>query len=142
MDAGGAAHHSLPPAEGPASGRHNSEFMAESAQLPANIFGNEGFDIHVTSVEGGFGEASGFQSFLYVEVEVCDVGDELSVCLRLVEPSHDPKADAHSILFHEPRNDRVQWPLARLEHVGMILFECEERAAVLQHESGSGRYQT
>ena len=39
-------------------------------------------------------------------------------------------------------NDRVQWPFARLERVGMILFECEKRAAVLQHESGSGRHQT
>ena len=142
MDAGGAAHHSLPPAEGPASGRHNSEFMAESAQLPADIFGNEGFDIHVTSVEGGFREAPGFQSLLDVKAEICDVGDELGLRLRLIESSHDPKADAHSILFHERRNDRVQWPLARLERVGMILFECEERAAVLQHESGSGRYQT
>ena len=116
--------------------------MAESAQLLANILGNKGFNTHVTSVEGRFGETSGFQSFLDVKAEVCDVGDELGVCLRLIEPAHDPKANAHSILLHERWNDRVQWPFARLERVGMILFECEKRAAVLQHESGSGRHQT
>src|SRR5712691_2979789 len=127
MNASGAAHHSLSPTENAAARGHHREFMAQSAQLPANILGNEGFDIHVTSVEGGFCETSGFQSFLDVKAEVYDVGDELGVCLGLIERSHNPKADAHSILFHECRDDRVQWPFARLERVGMILFECEER---------------
>src|SRR3989442_15908612 len=107
MYAGGAAHDSLSPAEDATSGGHNSKFMPESDQFVANLLRDEGFDIHITSVEGDFGEASGFEGFLDIQAKVCDVGDKLGVCLRLIEPAHDPKPDMHSVLLHESRNDRV-----------------------------------
>ena len=41
--------------------------------------------------------------------------------------------------FHEPRDDRVQRPLARSERVRVRLVEREQCAAVVQREAGAGR---
>ena len=48
-------------------------------------------------------------------------GDELRVRLRLVEAAHDAEADLDVALLHERRDDRVQRPLARREHVRMAV---------------------
>src|SRR5712671_6966128 len=99
MHPSGAAHDGLPPTEDAASARHDGQFMSESDKFLANILRDQGFDIHITSVEGRFGETSGFEGFLDIQAEIGNVGDELSVCLRLIEPAHDPEPDAYSVLL-------------------------------------------
>src|SRR5262249_57793409 len=65
------------------------------------------------------------------------VRHELRVCLRLVPAAHDAEADPRAVALHESRDDRVQWALARLEHVWVIAVEREEGTAVLQREAGA-----
>ena len=48
-----------------------------------------------------------------------------------------PNAMRVSPFGHERRNDRVQRPLARREHVRMRAIEREQRAAILQRKSGA-----
>ena len=66
---------------------------------------------------------------------VHDVGNELRVRLRLVQPAHDAEADVHVALLHEGRNDGVERPLARRERVGMVGIHLEQPAAILQREA-------
>ena len=72
----------------------------------------------VAARERALREPAGLERLLDVEPVVDDVGDELRVRLRLVEAAHDPEPDPHVALLHEPRDDRVQRPLARREPFG------------------------
>ena len=129
------AHYGLAETKQMASRLSHCQFVAASGQLHSNIFGNERFDRHITSLKCAFREASGLEGFLDVETVVGDIGYELRMRLRLIEAAHYAKGDAYPIPFHESRNDGVQRPLSRFQRVGMILFQSKERATVVQHEA-------
>src|SRR5262245_60694668 len=112
MYAGRRAHDRVTPSEQAGAVRRDCQFMTKRSQLVEDRCGDQRFDIHVTTFEGHFAEPSGFERLLNVEIEIRDIGDELRMRLRLIESSHDSKADPHAILFHEARNDGVEGTLA------------------------------
>src|SRR6266478_7240651 len=83
------------------------------------------------------GESGRFDRGLDIHAVVHKVGDKLRVGQRLVWTTHDAKADVQVALLHKSWNDRVKWPLARLQRVGMAGIEHEQRSPVLQREAHS-----
>src|SRR5262245_30547827 len=61
--------------------------------------------------------------------------------LWLIEAAHYSKPDPDAILFHESRDNRMKGTLARPKRVGMVRFQREQRAAIVEHEPGSMRDQ-
>ncbi len=60
------------------------------------------------------------------------VVDKLHVRLGLVEAAHYPKTNTQVVLFHERRNDRVEWPLAGRHGVRVRRVHLKESGAVVQ----------
>ena len=139
MDAVGARQNRLAPAELAAAGAFDLQLVAERRQRRAGGFGHERLDLHVAAGEGALREPAGLERLLRRQAEVGDVGHELRVRLRLVPSAHDPEGDPRAVLLHEPRDDRVERPLARRQRVRVVRLEREQRAAVLQHEAGAVR---
>jgi len=142
MNAGRVAHHGLAESKRAGTRRGNIELVSQRGQFAANGFGNQRFNVYIATLKGTFREASGFQRLLDIEAVIGNVGDELGMSLRLIEPAHDPETNTDAVLFHECRDDRMQRPLARGQGVRMIRLHCEERASVVQDEAGSGRNDT
>ena len=68
-------------------------------------------------------------------------GDELDVPLRLHVPTHHPeRPDRCAVAGQEARDDRVEGPLGRPDHVGMARIEPEAGAPVLQGEAVPGQH--
>src|SRR5262245_41345537 len=135
MNSSGIDHHRLSPTKVAAPGLCNIQLVTKRGRFPANRFGNELFDTNVASLERSLRETACLESFLNGEAIIRNAGDELGMSLRLIEAAHDSKADANAILFHERRNDGVQWPLARSQRVRVICFHREKSSPVVQHEA-------
>src|SRR5262245_51446711 len=119
------AHYRLSPTKRATTRLCDIQLVTKCRQLAANRFGNELFDADVASLESSFRETAGLESFLNRETIIRNVGDELSMSLRLIEAAHDSKADTHAIFLYERGNDGVQWPLARSQRVWMVRFHGE-----------------
>src|SRR5262249_14638103 len=132
------AHDRLSPTKCAAARLCNIQLVSKSGKFAANRFGNELFNADVASLESSFGETARLQSFLDRKSIIRNVGDELGMCLRLIEAAHDAKANAHAILLHKRRDDGVQWPLARCQRVRVVWFQCEERSTIMQNEPCTG----
>src|SRR5262245_7566989 len=106
------AHDRLPVPEHSTPRRHGRHFVPEFFELAARFFGPQFPAIDVTAAERAFREPPRLERLLHVEPEVGDVGDELRVRLRLVEPAHDPETDLHVASRHEGGDERGERTLA------------------------------
>ena len=71
--------------------------------------------------------------FLKVHVEIDQIDENLRMRLRLHGAAHDAEAEPRLAVFrNERRNDGVEGPLARFEHVRVAVLQTEQRAAILQ----------
>ena len=139
MNARWVAHHGLSPTKRAAAGLRYIELVPERRQFAANGFGNLRFDTDIAALESAFRKASRLQRFLNVEAIIRNIRDELGVSLGLIESTHDSKTNTDAVLLHEGGNNRVQWPLARGQRVGVVRLQCEQRTAVMQDEARAGR---
>ena len=127
------AHHRLSVAKRAGARRDAPHLVAQTGEFFSCRLRNELLHRNVAAGERSLREAADLERLLHVETEVGDVGDELRVRLRLVEPAHDAEPDLHVAFRHEGRNDRVERPLSRRHLIGMPVFEREQRAAVVEH---------
>jgi hypothetical protein len=110
--------------------------VSHGGKLAAHLGRNTRLELHVSSGEGLLREPRRLDRSLHIHAEVNDVGDDLSVSLRLVPPSHHPEGDANVAFFHKRRNDRMHRTLAAGQEVGIVRLERKQAAAVLQREAG------
>jgi hypothetical protein len=77
---------------------------------------------------------------LHVHVEVDQIHQNLYVPLRLLIATHNAERQPRLAILHdEGWDDRVIWPLAGLDAVGMLQIEDEEPSPVLEHDAGVPR---
>src|SRR5260370_7912831 len=96
----------------------------------------------LNSFECQLGKPRRLQRGLDVHLKINHVGYELGVRLGLVPSAHDSKADPNIAFLEEGRNDGVQGTLARLERVGVLRIEAEQRAPVLQAKASARCHQS
>src|SRR6202011_2976720 len=88
-------------------------------------------------MERKFREARGFKRRLDILVEIDDVRYKLRVRLRLVPSAHNAEGNSDLIFLHERGDDRVQRTLVTCERIRRSWIEAEQRAAVMENESGA-----
>ncbi|QNG73598.1 hypothetical protein EIELFIGP_02424 [Stenotrophomonas maltophilia] len=85
-------------------------------------------------------DARRITGFLQVHPEIHQVHHDLRMALRLHRAAHHAEAGIRlAALGDEPRNDGLEWTLARRVAVGMVLLQHEHLATVLQDETQTGR---
>src|SRR6266852_3706312 len=104
MNTGRIAHHRLAPTKRAAPRLCNIQLVPQRRKLAANRFGNQLFNIDIAALESTLRKASALQRFLNIEPIVCNVGDKLGMSLRLVESTHNSKANPDAIFLHETRD--------------------------------------
>src|SRR5262245_42844646 len=83
----------------------------------------------------------GVSGLLNIHSEVDHVAEDLNMPLSLHVSSHQSEAQPGPlILGDEGRDDRMEWPLARLESIGMCGVEGKEAAAVLEGKAQVARH--
>src|SRR5262245_32863755 len=95
VNAVAVAHDRLTVPEDAASRRHGRDLVSQFFELASRLFGHQFLDVDVTAAERALREPPRLERLLHIEPEVGDVGDELRVRLRLVEPAHNPEPDLH-----------------------------------------------
>lgn len=93
MNAGRVAHDGLAESKRAGTRRGDIELVSQRGQFAPNGFGNQGFNVYIATLKRTFSEESGFQSLLDIEAVIGNVGDELGMSLRLIEPAHDPETN-------------------------------------------------
>src|SRR5919201_6803417 len=104
VDAAAGAHDCLTVSEHTTAWRYDVDVVTELHQLASSARGHQRLDIDVTAAERPLCEASGLERFLHIEPEINDVGYELRVGLRLIEPTHDAEADLNVALRNKRRS--------------------------------------
>src|SRR5262249_28945474 len=134
----GILHKSLPPTHLRCVLLANGQIVALVAQRlqDVRLHARLNYDLAAHMVSGNR-ESRRFQRSLKIHAVVHEVRNKLRVSQRLVRASHDAKADMNVAALHERRNDRVEWPLARLQCIGMVAVENKQRSAILQWKSHS-----
>jgi len=119
-------------------GADESDLVALGGKFVAGFLGEAIFHLQVAAIEGAFCEARGFEGGLDIHFVIGEIGDELGVSLRLIPATHDAEGYADVSSLSEGRNDGVAGTFVSGKGVGRIGIEGEERATIVQNETGIG----
>src|ERR1700745_1968567 len=86
-------HHSLAPAESVGKAVVHANDVAFSLQLHLYVAGHTILQIQVATLKARLGEPRRFHGRLDILVEIYDVGNVLSMRLRLIPPPHNAEGD-------------------------------------------------
>src|SRR5947199_3703335 len=109
--------------------------MAAAHQFVAHRFWYSRFDPHIAAPHRELREPRRFERRLNIHLVIDEIRNELRLGMRLIDASHNPKADVCVATLHESGNDRVEWPLVRSQYIGMLGFEVKSTSTVVQNET-------
>src|SRR5258708_20808292 len=113
----------------------NSNFVTSLGKLLQRRQRHATFDGHIATARRFLEEPRRPQRLLQIHAEVHYVGHELGMSQRLVCAAHDSESNMFVTAFHKGGNDGMKRTLSAGQNIGMIAFERETPAAIVENET-------